>query len=179
MPDRDGEIDAAATWRAKVEAEVEQAESLLSQDSRLSTPPAFSAVLVVKGRPSDADVAAGRVLSGDDGDAIRKALAALGIEGEPFCAASRPAHEADASPDAVARRLRLLAEAVEAEAVLALDDVAAQDVARAFGLEALQPGVPVEVLGRTVLATDDFSAALADEASKRVVWRQLKTLVSS
>jgi len=164
-------------WRAKLAAEVERAESLVRGSQRVaSSPPAYSAALVVKGRPSSEDEAAGRAFAGPDGEAIRKALAALGIPGEPFLAVTRPTAEASRDLDAVARRIRELAHAVEAELVLALDPVAADDVARAFGSEGLKPGETVDVPGFRLLATNDFAAALADERAKRAVWRQLKAL---
>jgi uracil-DNA glycosylase len=178
MPAEEERVGAAHLWQAKLAAEVKRAESLVPGRRRaVSSAPAYSAVLAVKGRPTETDAVAGRVFGGEDGEALRKALAALGVEGDPFCIASRPSAEADEHLDAVARRIRELAEAVEAELVLALDAVAAGDVAAAFGTEALKPGMPVHLPGHILLATDDFSAALADEAAKRVVWRQMKALV--
>lgn len=170
--------DSSELWFAKLAAEVERAESLLGDAPRVaSSAPAYSAVLVVKGRPSREDEAAGRAFSGEDGEAIRKALAALGVEGEPFLAVSRPWLGVPAGSEAVSQRIRELAHAVEAELVLALDPVAAGDVALAFGLLDLRPGEAVDVPGFRILATDDFSGALGDEHAKRIVWSQLKTLV--
>ncbi|MDI6713208.1 MAG: hypothetical protein QMD96_08225 [Anaerosomatales bacterium] len=169
--------DSARSWLAKVAADVERAESVVGGSPRIaSSSPAYCAALVVKGRLSREDEAAGRAFAGPDGEAVRKALAALGVPGEPFLAVTRPTAKANEDLEAAARRICELAHAVEAEIVLALDPVAADDVARAFGLQELKPGEPVDVPGFRLLATNDFAAALADERAKRAVWRQLKAL---
>lgn len=169
--------DPAKSWLAKLAADVERAESAVGGSPRIvSSSPAYCAALVVKGRPSREDEAAGQAFAGPDGEAIRKALAALGVPGEPFFAVTRPTAEANEDLEAAARRICELAHAVEAELVLALDPIAAEDVARAFGLHELRAGEPADVPGFRLLATDDFAAALADERAKRAVWRQLKAL---
>lgn len=172
--------DGSKLWLAKVAAEVERAESLLGSPKRIAaSSPSYSAALVVKGRLSRDDEAEGRAFAGKDGEAIRKALAALGVAGEPYLTVSRPSVEAQTDLRPVAQRLCELAQALEVELVVALDSVAAGDVARAFGLSELRPGEPVEAAGFRIVATDDFAAALADDRAKRAVWRQLKSILKA
>ena len=67
-------------------------------------------------------------------------------------------------------------EAVDPRVVIALDPQAAADLAAAFGIESFAPGRVTRVLGRDMLATDDFAASLGDEHAKRRVWDQLRAL---
>jgi hypothetical protein len=67
-------------------------------------------------------------------------------------------------------------EAVDPRVVIALDPQAAADLAAAFGIEPLEPGCVTRVLGRDVLATDDFAGSLGDDSAKRRVWDQLRAL---
>lgn len=165
----------AGGFEAKVRAELAAADALVEgAGAVLAQGGPFAAVALVKGEPGDADLAAGCALAGPDGDAARKAVAALGYAGPIFATVSRPAP--GAAPEAVARRLRLQVEAVEAAIVIALDAAAAADVSAAFGVEELAPGVPVTVPGRTLLAVDDMAASLGDEARKRAVWAQFRSL---
>ena len=58
---------------------------------------------------------------------------------------------------------------------VALDAVAAHDLAAAAGLESLPFGKP-SWWGRTLLAVDGLEASLTDAARKRRVWSQFKGL---
>jgi hypothetical protein len=80
------------------------------------------------------------------------------------------------SSDTQRDRLRLIIEAVDPRAILALDPMAAADVAAVLGLESIPSGTAVRVGGRQVVALDGLEASLADEKLKRRVWRQLKAL---
>lgn len=129
-------------------------------------------VLLVKGKPGAGDLRAKKSLSGDDGVAIGKALDALGLPKErfAFCTAASGARAAQL------RRVRLLVEAVDPVVVVLLDPTAARDFAEAFNSPVPTAGSVVRLMGRRVLALDDFEASLADEAAKRRVWKQLRAL---
>lgn len=133
----------------------------------------LSSIVAVKGRPGPAEASGGAALSGPDGDALAKALEALGWQpAQAFATLSRPAGDMDDA--ASSERLRLQIEAVDPRVVVALDDVAAEDVARAFSLGGLVPGRPVTVSGRRFVAVGGFEAALTDERAKRAAWQHLK-----
>lgn len=129
-------------------------------------------VALVKGLPGPAESSGGAALSGPDGTAIASALTALGWPDESwFATLSRP--EPSVSPDRRAARLRAQLEAVDPRVIIALDGAAAEDTARAFGVDHLRIGAVVRVLGRRLVALEGFEAALADETRKRRVWQQL------
>ncbi|MDH4139120.1 MAG: hypothetical protein OEV43_00945 [Coriobacteriia bacterium] len=135
----------------------------------------FAHIVLLKGLPGPAESAGGGALSGPDGDAARKALAALGIEDiAVFSALTRP--ESSAEPESTARRVRRIVEAIDPVAVVALDADAAADLARAFGVRRIPFGKPVQSLGRTLLAVDGLEASLVEPARKRRVWAQFKRL---
>jgi hypothetical protein len=71
--------------------------------------------------------------------------------------------------------LRAVVEAVDPRVVVALDDEAAGDVARAYGLGALAPGVEVEASGRRLLAVSGLESALGDVSRKKIVWAQMQS----
>jgi hypothetical protein len=161
-------------YREKARAEIAAAD----REVRGASAVAYSGdeladVLLVTGVPSAADAEAGRALAGAAGEAIGKALDALGLSPRRGALSSRAG---SGSGPARARRLSLAIEAVDPRVVVALDADAAADLARAFDVPALAPGAPVTVRGRVALATDDFAASLGDERAKRRVWRELKAL---
>jgi len=59
--------------------------------------------------------------------------------------------------------------------VVALDDVAAADVALGHELPRLTPGVAVEAGGRLLLAVSGLESALGDAAKKQAVWAQMQS----
>lgn len=130
-------------------------------------------VLLVKGAPGPEDRAGKRALAGPDGEAIGKALDALALSPLRCAVCSRVG---GASVAAHVRRLRLIVESVDPRVVIALDPTAAADLSAAFGVGPLEPGCVTRVLGRDMLATDDFAASLADERAKRRAWGQLQAL---
>lgn len=130
-------------------------------------------VMLLKGLPGPAEAAGGHVLEGVDGEAASKALEALGWNPEHvFRALSCPQDALD--PARCARRVRLMVEAVDPRVVVALDERAATDLARAFEVAALRPGTHVLVMGRRLVAIDDFETSLGDQSRKKVAWRQFK-----
>lgn len=178
MADDTGQARAAEDYerlcREKAVAELALADAVATGSERVqSVGDAIADVLLVKGEPGPADLDAGRVLAGRDGEAIGKALDALRLPEQRFGVCSRPAALQEALR---AHRLALVVEAVDPRVVIALDEAAAADFASAYGTDQLPVGVPTRVRGRVVLALEDFEGALGDERRKRRVWRQLRTL---
>ena len=131
--------------------------------------------LILKGVPARADVQAGHALAGEDGTAARKALDALGVDGDSVLAGCTRASAEDES-EAVVGRLTLAVEAVDPGLIVAVDGQAAEDLAAAADLDHLTVGEPVTVHGRILLAVGDLAASLANEALKREVWSAFKAL---
>lgn len=162
-----------ALYEAKARAELDAAGPAAV---RWSGDP-LARVVFVKGVPSEADTAAGLAFAGADGDAARKAAAALGIAGGGLLfLCSRPGPNLDASQRA--ERLGLQIEAADPAIVVAADAEAADDLAVAFGLSGLPAGEPARCLGRTLGALDGLEASLSDEDLKRRVWAQLRALAA-
>jgi uracil-DNA glycosylase len=163
-------------FEAKARAELALAnEAVPGAEAVRSEGDLFARSVLVKGTPGPGDTSEGLALAGADGAAARKALEALGLDSaSTFATCSRPIDGAER--DAVLLRLSLQIEAVDPEYVIALDDIAAADVAAALGLDQLESGHPRTAGGRTVLAVDGLEASLDDEARKARVWSQLKRL---
>lgn len=169
-----GRSDARLLLEAKVRAEVSAADALCPGSDAIASSGSLTPIAVlVKGVPGEVDRSAGVVLAGADGDAARKALEALDVAGPLFAVCSRA--EPGVVPEAAARRLRLLVEALDPSLVIALDRVAAEDVSAALEIPALVFGEPVSLPGRMVLAVDDLEESL-EGARKREVWQQFKGL---
>jgi hypothetical protein len=151
---------------AKAVAEEDAADALLGTELRVRRGgDPLGRVLLLKGEPGEADVASGEALAGGDGDAARAALDALDVETESVLAVvTRPSREAD--PVLAAARVARYLEAADPALVVALDEVAQDDLQRAIGLKLLPFGEPAVVAGRTLLAVDGLEASLADEARK-------------
>lgn len=166
-----------ALYAAKATAEEDAADALLpSLPVRRSGDP-LARVLLLKGEPGPADLSAGEALAGADGDAARAALDALSLPvGSVLAVVTRPS--AEVTPDLAVGRLAIYLEACDPEVAVALDGIAAEDLAAAVGMRALPFGEPGRVRGRVVLAVDGLEASLEDEARKRRVWSQLKVLTA-
>ena len=151
---------------------------------------AFSPIVLVKGQLNDAEHAGGELLAGVDGTALRAALGAIGYAPEDFCALASVSGEAEEcmSPgEPLSTDLfREALEALDPEAVLLLDDAAADAMRDAyadalvviedFDTAMLKPGLVAHVLGRRVVALDGFEAALADPREKQRMWACIKRL---
>lgn len=163
-----------ALFAARAKAELAAADALApGSDAVAGSGALFAEVCAVKGLAGPAEATGGPALSGADGAALGKALAALGWDPQAlFCALSRP--EPGIPAERRADRLRVLIEAVDPTLVLALDAEAAVDVAEAFGIAVPAFGAPVWVLGRRVLAVEGLEASLSEPARKARVWRQLQ-----
>lgn len=155
---------------------------------------AFSPVVLVKGELNADELAGESLLSGADGAALRAALPAIGWEPQDFCAlatvfgAGEPGIVDGPVPgDAVPAELfREALEALDPEAIVLLDDAAADAMREAyadalaiiedFDTAMLKPGLVAPVLGRRVLALDGFEAALMEPRQKQRMWAYLKQL---
>lgn len=155
---------------------------------------AFSPVVLVKGELNADELAGESLLSGADGAALRAALPAIGWEPQDFCAlatvfgAGEPGIvDGPVSGDAVPAELfREALEALDPEAIVLLDDVAADAMREAyadalaiiedFDTAMLKPGLVAPVLGRRVLALNGFEAALTESRQKQRMWAYLKQL---
>lgn len=162
----------------------------------------FSPVVLVKGELNEAERAGGLLLAGADGEALRSALLAIGWAPEDFCALASVAGAAEsaaepsvepgiepAAPSGAPLPAALFREALEAldpEAVILLDDAAADAMRNAYAdalaiiedwnTAMLKPGLVARVLGRRVLALDGFETALADSKEKQRMWAYLKQM---
>ena len=155
---------------------------------------ALSPVALVKGELNEAELAGEDLLSGADGTALRAALERLGYAPEEFCAISAVADKVEPGvEDAIARGemlpptlFREAVEALDPEAVILLDEVAAQVMREAYASELaeieqfdvamLEPGLVAHLLGRRVLALGGFEASLSDAREKQRMWAYLKLL---
>ena len=155
---------------------------------------AFSPVVLVKGELNDAERSGEPLLSGADGTALRAALGAIGWEPQDLCvlaAVAGPGDEAVAGGLTAAEPLpvdlfRVALEALDPEAVILLDDAAADllretyadalAIIEDFDTAMLKPGLIAPVLGRRVLALDGFEAALSQPAEKQRMWAYLKQM---
>lgn len=161
---------------AKVRAELAHADDGLPEAATgMWAGDLFPAVALVKGEPGPAEHAGDAVLSGEDGAAVVKALAALGMEGAAIWRTlSRPAP--GVASEAAAARLSLQLAAIDPAIVIALDATAALDAATALAVAVPPFGVPVAARGMILLAVDGLEASLGDEGRKREIWRQLRGL---
>lgn len=187
-------VASAERKEALAAAAEQELDSLASRGVRM-TGNAFSSIVLVKGELNGDERAGGQLLAGADGTALRAALSALGYAPEEFCALAAvagPAAEGEAPTDAEegaplpSALFREALEALDPEAVVLLDDAAADAMREAYAEELaciedfdtamLTPGLVAYVQGRRVLALGGFEAALADPRDKQRVWAYLKQL---
>jgi hypothetical protein len=163
-----------AFFETRARAELAIADALAPGSDAVAPSGALLAeVVVVKGLAGPAEATGRPALAGPDGEAVGKALEALGWDPAlVFATLSRPEPGIDAARRA--DRLRQQIEAVDPALVLALDAEAAADVAEAFGIAQPAFGEAVRVLGRRIVAVDGLEASLGEPARKRRVWRQLQ-----
>ena len=142
---------------------------------------AFAPIVMVKGDLNADELAGAELLSGPDGRALRSALDAIGYAPEDFCAlAAVSVREGLASP----LDPDLFREALEArdpEAVLVLDETAADVVREAYAdalvvIEDFETAMLAPVLGRRLMVLDGFEAALSDPHEKRRMWSYIKRI---
>lgn len=177
-------ISTTERKNAFVQATKQELEALQGRGVRM-TGNAFSPIVLVKGELNDAERAGGELLAGADGAALRSALGAIGYAPEDFCGLSCAASSPEGDPLAI-EVFREALEALDPEAVLLLDDAAADAMREAyadalvviedFDTAMLKPGLVAHVLGRRVLALDGFEAALSDKREKQRMWAYIKQL---
>lgn len=179
-PDSAAELGAAtlrSLHQARAAAELAASNAMIpGADAVAPRGNVFAQVVVVKGLPGPAEATGRAALSGPDGEAALKALAALGWDQDGvFFTLSRPVTGSQGAT--VAQRLRLQIESVDPELVVAVDAEAAVDVAAALGTQPLTFGEIMLVDGRRVVACDGLEASLTDPRRKQRVWSQLKQAV--
>lgn len=132
-------------------------------------------LLLLKGEPGPAERAGGAVLSGADGDAVRKSLERLGFAPDDLLAID-VSRRSGFEPTAADVRRAVLA--VDPLVAVALDRAAARLVERAFKLdEELEPGRAVQALGYRLVAVDGFEKLIATDDGKKLAWHQLRAAV--
>jgi uracil-DNA glycosylase len=161
-------------FEERARAELRAADALApGSDAVAWTGELLATIALVKGLPGPAEASGGDALSGADGDAALKALAALGWDvGAVFRTLSRP--EPGSAEARRTDRLRLQIEAVDPALVIALDAEAADDVGGAFGIKPPAFGREIRHQGRRFVAVDGLEASLGEPSRKKRVWRQLQ-----
>ncbi len=175
VPDPAESASIRALHEARARAELAAADALCpGADTVAWSGDLLAEVVLVKGMPGPSEAAGDAALSGADGEAILKALAALGWDPQQvFATVSRP--QAGLDPARCAQRVHAQIEAIDPQVVVALDPIAAADVATGLGVPPLHPGREVRIGGRRIVALEGFESVLSDESAKRRVWTQLKT----
>lgn len=165
--------------RAKARAEV---GALEAKGVRLSGC-AFPAILFVKGTPNAEEAAGAAPLSGADGEALFKAVSALGYAPEDWaCILGTLVDGASLTPELLSLAIATLSPLTlvatdEAARSLICDTLAADLVEVADLSEALlEPGTVAQVAGLRVMALGGFEAALASPEQKQVMWARLKRI---
>ena len=163
-----GREQIRSAYVAKAKIEVEEADALIAAPpGSWEGPLVGTRIVFAVGSPAEGGVLDERV-----GDAVAKVADALGVAGAVFALSTRPATGVD--PDAAVRRVRLLIEALDPPAVIALDPVAAEDLASAFDVQTLREDGPVRAFGRALGNAGDFAAALDDPQAKARAWSSMK-----
>ncbi|WP_077598547.1 hypothetical protein [Olsenella urininfantis] len=145
---------------------------------------AFSSVLFLKGELSASERDGGRLLAGEDGDALRASLAALGYAPEDWCALS--VLDSRSGEPLSAPLLLEAVLALDPATLVACDEPAAACLREALAQELvaledfrqamLEPGLVVQLLGMRVMNLGGFAASLADARQKQLMWARLKQL---
>ncbi|MBQ6395000.1 MAG: hypothetical protein IJH87_01445 [Atopobiaceae bacterium] len=158
---------------AKTRAEV---DALLKRGATLAGS-AYPQVLFVKGILNDGEAQGGALLGGADGEALKRSLIRLGYAPQDWAALA-----ATGDPKLVCDAVRVL----DPTTVVVLDEPAKTIVREAFadgfasqsGLESAMfvDGLVVNILGMRFLSLGGFEAALADTASKQLMWARLKLI---
>jgi hypothetical protein len=138
----------------------------------------LASLMVIKARPSAAEVEGGPPFSGKDGAALDAAFEHLGwggLTGEvrPWLGLLLPPKIEDGS-------LRAICETVDPLAIVTLDEGARLALIAAFETVEEQlaidfvAGGQAQALGRLLVSVEDFEDSLSDEEAKQKAWAQLR-----
>jgi hypothetical protein len=143
---------------------------------------AFSSVLLLKGDLSVEERGGVPLLSGEDGEALRRGLIALGYVPGDWSALSVLSDDYVSSLDPLLLREAVCA--LDPVTLLTLDDRASQSLQGAYADELscikdinvakLRPGLVAHVLGMRFMNLGGFAEALKDSQRKQFVWACLK-----
>lgn len=171
--------DRRDRYVAKARAELES----LASRGVLMAGNAFSSVLLLKGEPTDAERAGERLLSGEDGNALRSALQALGYAPEDWAGL---ATWCEGGERLEAELLREAVCVLDPETLVACDHGAADLLRETYASELLDAGSgerPVLVdgelmtlAGMRALSLGGFAAALVSKQEKQLMWHRLKKI---
>lgn len=166
-----------AAYVAKARAEVGE----LARRGLVMAGHTFSSVLFLKGEPNEGEKNGAPPLSGADGTALRKSLAALGYAPEDWVALACALDDGKPLGPELAR---LAVTTLDPATVIACDEAAANVLRDAYANELaalpdfacamLEPGMVAVVLGMRFLNLGGFEAALADPRQKQLMWARLK-----
>ena len=146
---------------------------------------AFSSVLLLKGEPAEHERAGGRLLSGEDGDALRAALQALGYAPEDWAGLATWDEGGAPLPEDLLREAICV---LDPATLIVCDHAAADRIRETYASELelldakagerpmLADGEPTVVAGMRTLSLGGFAAALASKHEKQVMWYRLKKL---
>lgn len=140
----------------------------------------LASVLAIKGLPGVAETKGLPALSGADGDALEKALVALGWKESSWLGVILQPVDAAALS---AGNLRELVEIIDPLVVITLDDVARLQLIEALSplaanlLSGFHAKAAITVLGRRLISVDSFELALRDSDKKQLAWAQLKQAI--
>ncbi len=170
-----------AAYVAKARAEVAE----LARRGLVMAGHTFSSVLFLKGEPNAGEKDGAPPLSGADGTALRKSLAALGYAPEDWVALACTLGSGEPLDPELAR---LAITTLDPATVIACDEAAANVLREAYADELaslpdfscamLAPGVVAVVLGMRFLNLGGFEAALGNPKQKQIMWARLKRVPS-
>lgn len=165
-----------------MEKEQAQFDRLVQQGILYSGKP-LSSVLILKGELTDADRSDQGLLSGADGDALTKSLAALNYENADWLALSTIDKLGKTVSFQVLREAIL---GIGAQTIIVCDDTAKDTLSDAFAAELaeipvledalLTTGSVVHLLGMRVLSLGGFEKSLASTEEKYRMWGYLQKI---
>lgn len=144
---------------------------------------AFSPLLILKGKLTDAEKNGGELLGGPDGKALHAALDALHYAPEDWCVATTlTSNELPLGNEL----FRTMIASLQPNTLLICDEEAAKVVRAAYSKElqtlknsdavSLKPGLLVEIMGMRILNLGGFADALVDQQQKQIMWSRLKQI---
>lgn len=170
-----------ADIRAAYHAIMQKEANKLAKEGLNLEGQAFSPLLILKGKLSEAEKNGSELLGGADGKALRAALDALGYAPEDWCVAATI--NADGEP-LEGDLFRLTLTSLQPNTLVICDEEAASVVRNAYAEElelledskgaVLEAGTLVNVMGMRLMNLGGFADALGDETQKQIMWARLK-----